>query len=1203
MPLRPFELSDRFTATTGVVFMSGIQALARLPLEQARADARARLDTGGFISGYRGSPLGGLDKELWRIDALLKASSIYFQAGVNEELAATSVWGSQHVGLFPGARKQGVFGLWYGKAPGLDRATDALRHGNAAGTSPHGGVLLAVGDDHGCKSSTLPSHSELALADLNIPILNPATVQEVLEFGLFGWAMSRCSGLWVAMIALADTMDSASTVDLSALQRTFVAPSGVPLPAGGVHIRAQDHALAQEERLLRAKLPLAVAFARANGIDQVVLSARTPRIGIVTTGKAYLDTREALLELGIRDQTDIDRAGIALLKVGMPWPLDGQRLREFAQDLDALLVVEEKRPLVEDQLRAALYDLPRHPIIVGKRDAQGREQLPAFGELSPTLVARALSGLLAAGTMAGALRPQHDLSLRASADPASTEVDSTEVDSTEVDSTEVDAAESGSTQVNSIQVDAIQVDSIAVDSILVGQGDRHAARTPVFCAGCPHNTSTRLPEGSRALAGIGCHYMAQWIQPRTQTFTQMGGEGTPWIGQAPFTDENHVFANLGDGTYFHSGILAIRAAVAANVNITYKILFNDAVAMTGGQHVDGELTLDGLMRQLDAEGVREIAVVSAEEDQPRLLGERTVVPRGMLDEVQRRLRDVPGCTVLIYDQCCATELRRKRKRGQAPASPRRVVINDAVCEGCGDCTAQSGCVAVEPLITDTGLKRSINQTTCNQDFSCVRGFCPSFVSVYGAEPRTRLQNTGDIASLRARLAEPPLPSLDTPLSVVIAGVGGTGIVTISQLLGVAAHLDGHAVSTLDMTGLAQKGGAVFSHIRISARRDQLHATRVTPGRADLLIAADVITAASADGRQFLDPARTFSVVNTHLMPTANFVLRQRADLDSGNWVERIRRLSRAVDAVDADSLSVGYLGDATMANVLLLGYAYQTGRLPVSLAALERAIELNAVAVQNNLYAFHFGRLAAAQPEQVGAELPAQLGVMEPPGSDDTAALIARRSRMLGEYQNAAYAARFEQLVDAVATAEGRIPSAAGALTNAVARGLYKAMAYKDEYEVARLYSDGRFLRKLQDTFGADYRLEIHLSPPVLHRADSGRPGFPRKRRFGAWMLWAFKLLQHGKVLRGTWFDPLGFSLERRRERQWRERYCAIVREVADGLDGPRLPAALALVTLADRVRGFGPIKLAALARVEAELDVLLAAFRNGAPQATTLAA
>ncbi len=1153
----------RYGTEGGTAYLTGIQALVRLPLDQRRLDIRAGLDTAGFVSGYRGSPLGGLDQELWRRSAELETHGVVFQPGINEDLAATAVWGSQQVGLFPGGRHEGVFGMWYGKAPGLDRSSDAIRHANAAGTSPCGGVLLVVGDDHGCKSSTLPSASEYALRDLGVPILAPSDVQDVLDFGVAGWAISRYAGCWAGLIALTDIMDSALTVNSDLDRHCFIYPANDRdgTDDTDVHIRLVDSPLQQEARLA-IKLRLAREFASANGLDRIVADPRKPRLVVVTAGKAYADVRESLDKLDMRSATAIADAGIRLVKLGMTWPLDPAGVNEFCRGASRLLVVEEKRPFVEDQLKTVLFEQPIE--IMGKHSplqppsngtaVRNDGLLPTTGELDVPTITAALATVLQRVPDTGYLG-------------------------------EVATAAKG-----------------IPDEL----PDSTQARKPLYCAGCPHNTSTRVPDGSRAAAGIGCHYMAQWMDRSTATVTHMGAEGANWIGQAPFTDESHIFANLGDGTYFHSGILAIRAAVAAGVNITYKVLANDAVAMTGGQPVEGSLTVADIVAQVRAEGVAAVRVVADDPRRHRRAKFRAV-PRDRLDAVQRELRETAGCTVLIYDQTCAAELRRRRKRGLAKDPDVRVVINDAVCEGCGDCSVQSNCVAVEPLDTEFGVKRTINQTACNKDLSCLDGFCPAFVTLSGAKPKAT-----NAVALEAR--ELPLPAMDKrPANILIAGVGGTGIVTVSQILGTAAHLDGAFVSTLDMTGLAQKGGAVQSHVRIAPSGSSHAPTRIPPACVDTLIGADAVTAASRDVLRLIAPQRTTVIVDGHVAPTAEFVIGQRRDPGFATLAERLRQRAKQVVSADATTATRIGFGSTAYANIHLLGYAFQAGTIPVSLEALQQAIALNGVAVANNLAAFHQGRAAACAaglaangtglssaiaPPSEWAAARDDTGAMHPPRSRTPETLdgrVATRSAFLLAYQNRALAARNENLVDGARSAEKRVRPSGTSLTEAVVESYFKLLAVKDEYEVARLHTarldGGGFAAKLDGAFEPGFKATYHFAPPFLARP--GPNGRPRKMAIGRWIVPVLRGLAKMRWLRGTVFDPFRFTRERRLERQLLADFEADVQVILEQLDEANFETAVALARLPMSVKGFGPVKETAARIAVNRRDRLLAELRS----------
>ena len=1132
----------RYGVRQGNALLSGIQALARLPIDQRRLDIRAGRDTAGFVSGYRGSPLGGLDRELWRQSKLLDELGVVFQPGVNEDLAATAVWGTQQVGLFPGAKHEGVFGLWYGKAPGLDRSSDALRHANAAGTSPLGGVLLAVGDDPGCKSSTLPSASEFALRDLGIPVLAPANVQEVLDFGLFGWALSRYAGCWTALLAVTDVMDSAMTVEVDLDRHTFALPA--PEGESSPHIRLADSPLEQEARL-EWKLRLATEFAAAGEIDRLITDPAQTRLVIVSAGKVYADVREALAKLGLATTPAIAAAGVRLVKLGMTWPLNAAFMENACRGAGRVLVVEQKRAFVEEQLRSLLFGTPAggRVEVIGKTGAC--MALPATGELDAKAIAT---------TLAHALGPPG-------------------------------------------QATNYLAELRGADEALADWGvDAKQARLPVYCPGCPHNISTRVPAGSRAGAGIGCHYMAQWMGRNTHLPTHMGAEGANWIGQAPFTNEKHVFVNLGDGTYFHSGLLAIRAAVAAGVNVTYKILANDAVAMTGGQQVDGELTVADIVAQVIAEGVAAVRVVA---DDPRRhrrpKAAFNVAPREDLQAVQRELRATPGCTVLVYDQTCAAELRRRRRRGLAADPDVRVVINDAVCEGCGDCSAQSSCAAIEPLPTELGVKRTINQTACNKDVSCLAGFCPAMVTLAGARPKRAAAK--DIDALRARL---PVPAQPDSANVLIAGVGGTGVVTVSQLLGTAAHLDGKFVSTLDATGLAQKGGAVVSHVRISPP-DAPHApTRIAAASADVLIAADQVTAAGRDVLALLSPKRTLALVNEHVAPTAAFVLAGDESANPGLLGKRIRTRARQAASVDAQAATKEHFGVATGANVFLLGYAFQRGALPASLAALEKAIKLNGVEVADNLAAFHLGR-AAALGENAGERRAANPQALLPQVSQGLDDRIAYRRAFLVAYQDEALAAKYETLVRSAQAAERQAHPGRTAFAEAIADSYFRLLAVKDEYEVARLFvtAGGGFDQHLATQFAGRWRLTYHFAPSWFGRRDAA--GRTPKIALPAWLARpALHTLARLRTLRGGRFDVFRHTAERKLERSLLARFEADFQELCLRLTAANLDNAVALARLPATIKGFGPVKEAAARVVLRRRDRL--ALELFAPQPNPVA-
>ena len=1129
--LDTYELADRYRRTEGRVFLTGTQALVRVLLEQAARDRAAGLDTAGFVSGYRGSPLGGVDLELWRAKTLLAENRIEFLPAVNEDLAATAVLGSQQVESDPGRTVRGVFGLWYGKGPGVDRAGDALKHGNAYGASPHGGVLVVAGDDHGCVSSSMPHQSDVAFMSWFMPTLNPASVAEYGAFGAYGYALSRFSGMWVGFKAISETVESAASVEL-APPRIFRAPD-FAMPPGGLHYRWPDLPGPQIEERMEAKKHAVYAFARANPIDRRIYDLPDATYGIVTTGKGHLDLMEALRLLGL-DEAACRRIGLDVYKVGMVWPLALHDALAFVRAKREILVVEEKRGIIESQFKEYFYDYPgsKPARMVGKHDERGQRLLPWTGELSPRL----LAGVVAARL--DALFPGLDLATRAAA--LAPEADR-----------------------------LIQVPG--------------ATRTPYFCSGCPHNTSTRVPEGSKALAGIGCHFMASWMDRETTSLIQMGGEGVNWAASSRFTGRGHVFQNLGEGTYYHSGSMAIRQAIAAGTNITYKILFNDAVAMTGGQPVDGPVSVHAIAHAVRAEGVERVALVS---DDPKkfapadLPAGATIHHREALDAVQRELREIPGVSVLIYEQACATEKRRRRKRGTLPDPARHVVINDLVCEGCGDCSVASNCLSVEPKETPFGRKRQVNLSTCNKDFSCLDGFCPSFVTVEGGRRRRRTGADLDAVARAAALPRPALPPLTRPYDLLVTGVGGTGVVTVGALITMAAHLEGRGVSVLDFTGFAQKFGPVLSYVRLAQTPSALNQVRIDQGAADALIGCDLVVSSSPKASGTYRRG-TRAVVNTAEMPTGDIVRLRDASLAP---TRRLAALGAVLGAdnllsFDANAASERLLGDTVYANVMMLGAAWQAGLVPVSLEALTRAIALNGVAVEANGQALAWGRIAVAEPAALGPE---------PAAPDNLDATIARRVAFLADYQDGAYAERYRARVARVRAAEAALGSET--LTDAVARALFKLMAYKDEYEVARLHRLPAFTEAIAQTFEGDYRLVHHLAPPLLAAGLDAR-GRPRKRAFGPWMRNAFRLLAPLKRLRGTPFDPFGRTAERRMERAlipWFE-------ALADGLVA-RLPATspealAAIARLPMDIRGYGPVKEEAAARVRAAVDARLAAL------------
>jgi indolepyruvate ferredoxin oxidoreductase len=1174
--LNSVTLDDKYTLERGRAYMSGIQALVRLPMLQQERDHAAGLNTAGFISGYRGSPLGGLDLSLWKAKKHLAAHQVVFQPGVNEDLAATAVWGSQQVNLYPGAKYEGVFSMWYGKGPGVDRSGDVFKHGNSAGSSRHGGVLVLAGDDHAAKSSTLAHQSEHLFKACGLPVLFPSNVQEYLDFGLHGWAMSRYSGLWVAMKCVTDVVESSASVDIDPHRTQIILPTDFAMPEGGLNIRWPDPPLVQEARLLDYKWYAGLAYVRANKLDRIEIDSPHARFGIMTGGKAYLDVRQALTDLGLDDET-CSRIGIRLYKVGCVWPLEAQGAQAFARGLQEILVVEEKRQILEYAIKEELYNWPdaQRPRVFGKFDEKdgaggewsvpmGNWLLPAHYELSPALIAKAIA---------------------------------TRLDKFDLPS-DVRARIAARIAVIEAKEKALARPKVAIE------------RKPWFCSGCPHNTSTNVPEGSRAMAGIGCHYMTVWMDRSTSTFSQMGGEGVAWVGQAPFTNDKHVFANLGDGTYFHSGLLAIRAAIASKANITYKILYNDAVAMTGGQPVDGTLTVPQITHQLAAEGAKKIVIVTDEPEKydvnVGLAPGIDIHHRDKLDDVQRELREIEGTTILIYDQTCATEKRRRRKRGAYPDPAKRVVINEAVCEGCGDCSVQSNCLSVEPLETEYGTKRQINQSTCNKDYSCLKGFCPSFVTVEGGQLR-KPKASGVASDAMPPVPDPDIPAIAQPYGVLVTGVGGTGVVTIGALLGMAAHLESKGVTVLDVTGLAQKGGAVMSHVQIANQPADIHATRIAMGEARLVIGCDSIVTASDECVSRMQSGRTHVVLNSAPTPTAEFIKNPNWRFPGASADADVRAAAGDdnVSAVDANRFAVALLGDAIYTNPFVLGYAWQKGWLPLTHESLIRAIELNAVQVEKNRAAFEWGRRAAHDLAAVRklAQMQDQIDdgntanassskivSLHTPKALD--AMIDKRAQYLVAYQNESYATRYHKLVEEVRAAETKLDAADGQmpLTEAVAKNLHKLMAYKDEYEVARLYSDPAFIEKLKANFEGDWKLKFHLAPPATATTDSH--GHLVKKQYGPWMLNAMHVLAKMKFLRGTALDVFGKTEERRTERALIGEYEALVRELIGGLTADKRALAVELANLPDGIRGYGHVKDNNLKGVRAKWASLLAKWR-----------
>lgn len=1142
------SLDDKYRLDSTRAYMTGIEALVRLPMLQHQRDLERGLNTAGFISGYRGSPLGNLDQALWQARPYLDKHQIQFVPGINEDMAATAVRGSQEVGLFPGAKYDGVFGMWYGKGPGVDRSMDVIKHANAVGTSRYGGVLAVAGDDHAAKSSTLPHQSEHMFMGASIPVLAPANVQEVLDLGIFGWELSRYAGCWVGFKAITENMDSAISAVIDAHRVNIVLPDDFVMPEDGVHARWPDSPLAQERRLNKYKIYAARAFARANNLNRIVIDSPKARLGIVTSGKAYLDVLQALEDLGI-DQQQAAAIGLRVYKVAMPWPLEPETTHEFARGLEEILVVEEKRSIVEDQITGQLYNWPvaDRPRVIGEFDEQGADLLPNLSELTPAMVARAIASRIRRFYKSAEIEKR------------------------------------------------LNFYNQKEQSIANKQGVIN--RTPHYCSGCPHNTSTQVPEGSIALGGIGCHYMSTWMPSRpATTFTQMGGEGVTWVGQAAFTENKHVFQNLGDGTYFHSGSLAIRQSVAANVNITYKILYNDAVAMTGGQPIDGTLSVDQLILQLRGEGIKRIALVSDHPEHYDAPSENglTINHRDDLLSIEEELREVEGVSVLIYEQTCAAEKRRRRKKGTMVDPNRRIFINDAVCEGCGDCGQKSNCLSVLPKETELGRKRQIDQSACNKDYSCVNGFCPSFVSVIGGGLKKRSVNATSSDGF-VELIEPKLAALDTPWNLVVTGVGGTGVLTITAVLAMAAHIEGKGCATMNQTGLAQKFGPVVSHLRLANKQEDINAVRIPAGDADLLLGCDLVVSSSDEAIAKVNVERSVAVINDTEMTTADFVYHRDAQFPG----DAMKQLIVAevgegkVDFIQASEIANNLLGDSLATNFFMLGYAFQKGYIPVSSEAISHAIKLNGVAVEFNQNAFLWGRRAVDNMPAVMSAAGVAVEHWAPLESLDD--IIEFRSQHLSKYQDITYAQAYRERVEKVRSAEIKICWEANELTPAVARALHKLMSYKDEYEVARLYSDGEFMQKIKSSFDGNYKLQFHLAPPIF--AKHGRDGLPKKRVFSAWMFKAFCVLAKFKGLRGSVWDVFSYSAERKTERALLAQFNEDLDDFLRVLDADNIALITEIIALVEEVRGFGHVKEQAIAQYRVRRQQLLGRLRGDVVQ------
>ncbi len=1155
MEKRSVSLDDKYTLRKGHAFMTGIQSLVRLPMVQRELDLKAGLNTAGYISGYRGSPLGGYDQQLERNKKLLDEFHVKFQPGVNEDLAATALWGTQQSGLGGEGKYDGVFGIWYGKGPGVDRSGDVLRHANYAGTSKFGGVLALMGDDHTAESSTVCNQSEFAMVDALIPVLNPSGVQEVFDFGIYGWALSRFSGCWVGLKCLHDTVEATASIDVDVERLKVVIPDDYNFPEDGLNIRFPDTPHAQDQRMHEYKMDAVRAFCRANKLDRTIWQGGRAKIGVVTVGKSYLDTRLAFEELGI-DETEAERLGVRLYKVAMPWPLELEGILEFAEGLDLIIVVEEKRALIEPQIKEMLYDASQRPQVIGKLDETGEALFRTAGALDPNHIAATIGRRI--------------LNFRGDAD---------------------------------LKNHLHEMES-RLDSSLLPQ--ESMVRLPYFCSGCPHNTSTVVPEGSIAMAGIGCHYMVQWMDRNTLGFTHMGAEGANWVGQSPFSTRKHIFQNIGDGTYFHSGIMAIRAAVSSGINITYKILYNDAVAMTGGQGFDGPMSVQSIIQQMFAEGAKQVTVVS---DDPDKFTQSSGIPpnvkvydRKELDFVQREMREIEGVTVLIYEQVCAAEKRRRRKRGMIPDPPRRIFINDDVCEGCGDCGVKSNCVSVLPLETQFGRKRVIDQSACNKDYSCVNGLCPSFVSVVGGKMRKNSPSVNTNGTWSS-LPDPVLPQINGTYNIVLTGVGGTGLVTIGALLGMAAHIENRGVGILDMIGLAQKGGAVLSHLRIGNSPDDIHSPRIASQGADLVIGGDLVVTGGQKTLSVIKSGHTKLVVNSYELITGDFTKNADMLFPSLKIKQSIQQFAGSdhTEFLDASRLATALIGDTIATNIFMLGFAYQRGLIPLEQSSIEKAMEINGLSVEGNKLAFLWGRRTAHDGKRVSeltSSIVAGFGLKDPPEGLDE--LIQHRADVLRDYQNKSYVQRYLHLVERVRTLEiDRVPGSTE-FTEAVASYYFKLLAYKDEYEVARLYTNGDFMQKIKGRFEGDYKLKLHLAPPLFSSRDA-HSGEPVKTAYGAWILSAMNLLARFKFLRGTAFDPFGKTSERKMERRLIEEYEQTIEELLRGLSKKNHALAVEIARIPEQIRGYDLVKQKHVESAKSQKNELLNEFRSNVGNSTAL--
>ena len=1126
MELNDVSLKDKYDLDKNQILLNGTQALVRLMLMQKERDKSNGQNTAGLVTGYRGSPMGSVDFQMQIAEKELSDSDIIFQLGLNEDLAATALWGAQQSELRGEGTFDGVFGLWYGKGPGVDRSGDVMRHANMSGTSKLGGVLMAMGDDHTGESSTTLHQSDFALIDAMMPILSPAGVQEILDFGLLGIAMSRFAGVWVGLKCIKDTIEVTSVVDADP-QRLNISYPELEEPEGGLNIRLVDLPVTQEERLHNFKKLAAEKFARENGLDRHIHGKSNAKIGFVAAGKNWLDLAHAMQLLGL-EEAECDRLGVKTYKIGMVWPLDVDSFEEWAEGLDLIIVVEEKRKILEPQIKEVLFNKVKRCRVLGHKDAEGNVLFPTQYAIEPIMIAQNLGKILC---------------------------DEGKV--TDKISSALKVLDEASKSDNAPEL---------------------ATRTPYFCSGCPHNTSTKIPEGSRAYAGIGCHYMVQWMDRDTLGYTHMGGEGANWIGEAPFSNRAHVFQNLGDGTYNHSGIQAIRAAISAETTITYKVLFNDAVAMTGGQGNDGGLDAYKIVNELSAIGVKNLAVVYDEKediDFKLFPKDIDIAERNELLNIENKYKNLSGVSAIVYVQTCAAEKRRRRKRGLFPDPDKRVFINSDVCEGCGDCGVQSNCVSIVPIDTEFGKKRAIDQSSCNKDFSCIKGFCPSFITLEGA--KLKKESIGNL--IIPSLPEPHLPNINNTYNLVITGIGGTGVVTIGALLAMAAYLDGKGAGMMEMAGLAQKGGAVHIHCRISKNPEDITAIRVATSEADAIIGGDLVTTAGSRTLSLMQNGRTKAVVNGHETITGEFTRDANFSIPSDQLLLAIEAKigNNNVKFHNFSELSKKMLGDSIYANIMILGAAWQNGMVPLTKAAVNRAIELNGTNVANNIKAFELGRWVISDPE-IAMKLNVDQKTTLPVSIKERIDLFCNHIEL---YQNKDLARKFKNTIIEIIDED---------IKEICLVSYHKLLTYKDEYEVARLHSSV-IKDKISSQFSEFKKITFHLAPPLISKV--GQDGRPIKREFGQWILVLFKMLASLKFLRNTAFDPFGYSNDRKLERSLIVKFEQDMKDFLFDLNGTNKSLIKELLTLPQNVKGFGPVKEAAIKAVLRRRKELIIEIRS----------